>query len=110
LFWAWVCFSFAAVWKVFQRWWADGPPMLGTPPTYGQLRRFCRWQARQLRRLARTADDAAAQRAHEQATWIVSVLRHHPLLDDLRRTMQQSASLLRELAPDRLARDHHEAT
>jgi hypothetical protein len=77
------------------------PPDLSTPPTYWQLRRMCRWQARQLRLLVDAPAGPAAnqQRAREQIEWIESVLRHHPLLDDLQRTIRQSANLLRELAP-----------
>jgi hypothetical protein len=76
-----------------------GPPQLGAPPTYWQLRRYCRWQARELRGLARRArGDAARQaQAREQAAWAEDVLRHHPLRDDLWRTLQQSADLLAAL-------------
>jgi hypothetical protein len=76
------------------------PPQLGTPPTYWQLRRFCRWQALELRRLARQACCEMTQQAQarEQAAWVEDVLRHHPLRDDLMRTMQQSADLLAILA------------
>lgn len=81
--------------------------MLATPPTYWQLRRMCRWQARQLRWMADTLAGQATrqQQVREQIEWIESVLRHHPLLDDLHRTIRQSADLLRELAPDRFPRE-----
>ena len=74
--------------------------MLDATPTYWQLRRYCRWQARELRRLARLAHgDAAYQsQAREQAAWAEDVLNNHPLLDDLTRTIQQSANLLRALS------------
>lgn len=76
-----------------------GPPPLGTPPTYWQLRRFCRWQVRELRRLARHArgDMTRQAQAREQAAWTEDVLRHHPLRDDLMRTLQQSSALLAAL-------------
>ncbi|TAN37064.1 MAG: hypothetical protein EPN23_06505 [Verrucomicrobia bacterium] len=98
------------MWAFLSTWRCDPPPVWGTPPTYWQLRRLCRWQARQFRRLARTAEGAGAHRAQEQVAWIASVLRHHPLLDDLQRTIQQSADLLRELAPDKFVADQHEIT
>ena len=77
------------------------PPTLDTPPTYWQMRRLCHWQARQLRRIARTdADPAHQQRAAAHLAEIASTLRHHPLRDDLLRMIRQSADLLRELATD----------
>jgi hypothetical protein len=89
---------------LFQRWLHASPPVLATPPTYWQLRRYCRWQARELRRAAREArGDAAWQtRAVAQAAWAEDVLRHHPLLDDLQRTLQQSADLLCARAADKI--------
>ena len=84
--------------KLFQRWLRPGPPVLDATPTYWQLRRYCRWQARELRRLARLAHGDVAYQAREQAAWTEDVLNHHPLLDDLTRTIQQSADLLRALS------------
>jgi len=77
-----------------------GPPQLGAPPTYWQLRRYCRWQTLELRRLARQVRGDVARQAQvrEQAAWAEDVLRHHPLRDDLQRTLQQSADLLATLA------------
>lgn len=85
--------------KLLQKLRRPGPPELGTPPTYWQLRRYCRWQARELRRVARLArgDVPCQARAREQAAWAEDVLRHHPLRDDLLRTLQQSADLLTAL-------------
>jgi len=82
-------------------------PVLDTPPTYWQLRRMCRWQARQLRLIAEAPSGQAThrQRARAQMEWIESVLRHHPLLDDLQRTIRQSANLLSELAPGTFPRE-----
>ena len=73
--------------KLFQRWLRPGPPVLDATPTY--------WQ---LRRLARLAHGDVAYQAREQAAWTEDVLNHHPLLDDLTRTIQQSADLLRALS------------
>ena len=85
---------------LFQRWLRAGPPALDAPPTYWQLRRYCRWQARTLRRAARQLHGQATEQAQarEQAAWAEDVLRHHPLRDDLLRTMQQSTDLLRALS------------
>ena len=86
--------------KLLQKLRRPKPPALGAPPTYWQLRRYCRWQARKLRCVARqTRGDVPRQaQAREQAAWTEDVLRHHPLRDDLLRTMQQSSDLLRALA------------
>ena len=89
------------MWNYIPFWRCDEPPVLGAPPTYWQLRRFCRWQARQLHQITRAGGAAAAQ-AREQVAWINSVLRHHPLLDDLQRTIHQTKELLHDLAPDRV--------
>ena len=86
---------------LLQRWLSPGPPALDAPPTYWQLRRYCRWQARELRRLAH-GHATHQQQARAQAAWAEDVLRHHPLLDDLLRTRQQSADLLRVLAEARV--------
>ena len=90
--------------QLLQHWLHAGPPVLDAPPTYWQLRRYCRWQARALRRVARAArGDAARQaQAYAQAAWAEDVLRHHPLLDDLQRTMEQSADLLSALSADKI--------
>ena len=92
--------------RLLQKLRQPGPPPLGTPPTYWQLRRYCRWQARELRRHARQArgDLARQAQAREQAAWAEDVLRHHPLRDDLLRTMQQSADLLCALAAAKVPR------
>ncbi|MCX6996841.1 MAG: hypothetical protein NTV49_07090 [Kiritimatiellaeota bacterium] len=89
-------------------WLALAPPALATPPTHGQLHRLCRYHARQLRGRARDPRLAAEprQRAEAQAAWIRDVLRHHPLNDDLARTVRQSAALLRELAGGMLSAEH----
>jgi len=89
------------MWAFLLSWQRDAPPILGASPSYGQMRKFCRWQARQFRQLVRAADAATAQRAQAQAEWIDDVLGHHPLLDDLQRTIQQSADLLHALVPDK---------
>jgi len=91
--------------QLFQRWFRAGPPALDSQPTYWQLRRYCRWQAKELRCAAgRTRGDATQQaQAREQAAWAEDVLRHHPLRDDLLRTMQQSTDLLRALAADKVS-------
>ena len=83
---------------LLQRWRHPAPPALDAMPTYWQLRRYCRWQARELRRAARRLRGRPALQA--QAAWIEDVLRHHPLRDDLLRTLQQSADLLRVLPAD----------
>ncbi len=92
--------SLAAMRNLFHFWQRPGPPELDATPTYWQLRRYCRWQAQELRRCARQARGSAAQQAQAlgQAAWVADVLRHHPLRDDLLRTRQQSADLLRVLA------------
>lgn len=90
--------------QLLHRWRHAGPPVLDAPPTYWQLRRYCRWQARALRRAARQLPGQAPEQAQarEQAAWAEDVLRHHPLRDDLLRTMQQSTDLLRALAADKV--------
>jgi len=91
------------MWKLLLNRWHTPPPALGVPPTYWQLRRMCRWQAYRLRLLARASNATTVQqRARTQAEWIANVLRHHPLRDDLQRTVQQSADLLQALAPSTL--------
>lgn len=81
-----------------QRWLARTPPALSAPPTHHQMRRLCRYHARRLRGLARDPLRAVdyRRRADAQAAWIDSVLRHHPLNDDLARTIRQSEALLQE--------------
>ena len=88
--------------KILHKFCSANPPLMDAPPTYWQLRRMCRWQARQLRRIAQAtgADPRQQQRADVQAAEIASTLRHHPLRDDLQRIIRQSADLLQELAPD----------
>lgn len=90
---------------LLQRWRHPAPPALDATPTYWQLRRYCRWQAGELRRAARRLRGQAARQAQAraQAAWIGDVLRHHPLRDDLLRTLQQSADLLRALTADTVA-------
>jgi len=86
-------------------WLVRQPPVLSVPPTHGQLRRLCRYQARELRRRARDPQRGAEprRRAEEQARWIRDVLRHHPLNDDLTRTIRQSADLLNKQETGRLS-------
>jgi hypothetical protein len=88
--------------QLLHRWRHPTPPALDATPTYWQLRRYCRWQAQELWRLARRSRGHVARQAQArtQAAWIEDVLRHHPLRDDLLRTLQQSADLLRVLAAD----------
>ena len=91
-----------------KRWLALAPPVLSAPPTHGQLHRLCRYHARQLRGWARDPrlDAALRQRAKTQADWIRDVLRHHPLNDDLARTIRQSEDLLRERQGGMLPEGH----
>jgi len=90
---------------LIREWLGRAPPALSAPPTHGALRRLCRYHARLFRRAAREPRRPAAQRrrAAAQARWIRGVLRHHPLNDDLARTIRQSADLLNALGAGTLS-------
>ncbi len=76
-------------------------PRAVTPPplpedlaqaTFPELRRYTKYLARYLRRLAEnpTLDGESRRRAHATSAEIEEVLRHHPLLDDLRRSIART--------------------
>lgn len=78
-------------------------PRAVTPPplpadldqaTFLQLRRYAKYLARYLRRLAGNGnlDDESRRRACQASADVDDTLRHHPLLDDLRRTIARTES------------------